>query len=493
MASRTDSARTDVSSGNSRVSRRLWLASSAAALGTTLIPGTTASPLTAAEPPVRDGRSFMKLSLAAYSFNRSLPRNWPKPRSGNPTMSLLDFIDFCAAQDLDACELTSYYFPADVTNEYLMTIKNRTFRLGLDISGTAIGNDFCLPNGPDREFQLEMTRKWIDYAALMGAPVIRIFAGKVPKGETEEVALDRCVAGINQSLEYAATKGVVLALENHGGITATPEQLLRIVERVDETPWFGINFDSGNFRTDDPYGDLEKIAPYAVNAQVKVAITSGGQKQEADLSRIVGILQDAGLSRVSRPRIRGTGRSARRDSPLSGRAAETHSLNSNGGPLDMVQPIPPGHHSLAPHLVIRGASAAIEFYKSAFNAEEISRMPWPNGEGIMHAELQIGDSRLFLCDETPPMERWVSPKSLNGTAVALHLWTDDAEGAFERAVNAGSRVEMPLTDMFWGDRYGRIIDPFGHEWAIAQHIRDMTPEEIQAAAEQFAAPENPPE
>lgn len=294
MSSPSRSARPDVSAVDSRLSRRLWLASSAAALGATLFPGTGAAPLPAAEPPARDGRPFMKLSLAAYSFNRFLPRNWPKPRSGNPTMTLEDFIDFCAKQDLDACELTSYYFPAEVTSDYLMSIKNRTFLQGLDISGTAIGNDFCLPEGPDREFQLEMTRKWIDYAALMGAPVIRIFAGKVPRGETEEVALDRCVAGINQSLEYAATKGVVLALENHGGITATPEQLLRIVERVDNSPWFGINFDSGNFRTDDPYGDLKKIAPYAVNAQVKVAITAGGKKQDADLSRVVGILQDAG-------------------------------------------------------------------------------------------------------------------------------------------------------------------------------------------------------
>ncbi len=138
-----------------------------------------------------------------------------------------------------------------------------------------------------------MTRRWIDYAATMGAPVIRIFAGKVPQGDTEAAALDRCVAGINQSLEYAAEKGVVLALENHGGITATPEQLLAIVDRVDESPWFGINFDSGNFRSADPYADLEKIAPYAVNAQVKVAVQRGSDasKEEADLPRIIKMLK----------------------------------------------------------------------------------------------------------------------------------------------------------------------------------------------------------
>ncbi len=248
----------------------------------------------AAEPPVRTGTPFMKLSLAAYSFNRFLPRNWPTPRDSNPSMSLIDFIEFCAQLDLDATELTSYYFPAEVTSEYLLQIKELTFRLGLDISGTAIGNNFCLPPGEERDFQLKMTRDWIDYAAFMGAPVIRIFAGNVPRGETEEVALDRCVEGINDSLKYAAEKGVVLALENHGGITATPDQLLSIVNRIDDSPWFGVNFDGGNFRTDDPYRDLERIAPYAVNAQLKVAVEVSGQKQEADLARVVGILKDAG-------------------------------------------------------------------------------------------------------------------------------------------------------------------------------------------------------
>ncbi len=263
-----------------------------ALLGATAIGvGTGSIASQAAEIPQRNGQTYMKLSLAAYSFNRMLPRNWPTPRDGNPTMTLTDFVHYCAELNLDACEPTSYYFPAEVTHEYLMQLKELTFRLGLDISGTAIGNDFCLAPGEGRDFQLEMTRQWIDYSATMGAPVIRIFAGKVPKGETEEVALERCVAGINESLDYAATKGVFLALENHGGITATPEQLLSIVERVNPSPWFGVNFDSGNFKTEDPYGDLEKIAPYAINAQVKVKITHNDKEEEADLERIVNILK----------------------------------------------------------------------------------------------------------------------------------------------------------------------------------------------------------
>ncbi|MGE0376280.1 MAG: sugar phosphate isomerase/epimerase family protein, partial [Planctomycetaceae bacterium] len=145
-----------------------------------------------------------------------------------------------------------------------------------------------------REAQQQMTRQWIDYAATMGAPVIRIFAGGVPSGDSEAAALDRCVAGINQSLEYATQKGVALALENHGGITATAEQLLAIVRRVEDSPWFGVNFDSGNFHTADPYAAMAMIAPYAINAQLKVSIhPQGGERQRADLGRIVDILRSA--------------------------------------------------------------------------------------------------------------------------------------------------------------------------------------------------------
>jgi sugar phosphate isomerase/epimerase len=271
-------------------SRRRFLASTAVAaagLASGHRPGF------AAEPPARNGRHHFKLSLAAYSFNKLLPRGWPKPGKSEAAMQLSDVVDLAAEWNLDGVELTSYYFPNPVSPEYLRAIQAQCFRLGLDISGTAIGNDFCLVDGPAREFELEMTRQWIDHAASIGAPVIRIFAGKVPNGDTEAAALDRCIVGINESLKYAAEKGVALAIENHGGITSTPEQLLSIVRRVDPSPWFGINFDSGNFRTEDPYGDLEKIAPYAINAQIKVAIAPNGQKEQADLARIVGILKAA--------------------------------------------------------------------------------------------------------------------------------------------------------------------------------------------------------
>lgn len=250
--------------------------------------GVAARPLDAAPPIRRNGKSYMKLSLAAYSFREALTA---KPE---PKMTLDDFVRLCAELDLDGTELTSYYFPSGFGHDYLIHLKQLTFRLGLDISGTAIANDFCLPPGEEREKSLAHTRRWVDYAAIMGAPVIRIFAGGVPAGDTEEAAIERCAQGINESLEYAAGKGVCLALENHGGITSTPEQMLRIIERVDDSPWFGVNFDGGNFRSADPYADLARIAPYAINVQLKTDVYRNGQREDTDLERVIRILAEAG-------------------------------------------------------------------------------------------------------------------------------------------------------------------------------------------------------
>lgn len=267
----------------------------------------------AAEPPQRTGKPYMKLSLAAYSFNRMLQRHPTPEQLESAGMTLEKFISYCASQDLAGTELTSYYVPKFVNDQpvlnitgevvkehqqavhgYLNALKLQCFKAGLDVSGTAIGNDFCVPAGPAREEQLSHCKHWINNAAILGAPVIRIFAGKVPKGDNEDAAIERCIAGINECLDHAAGKGVMLALENHGGITATPAQMLRIIQGVKDSPWFGVNLDGGNFRTDDPYRDLAAIAPYAVNAQVKVAITKNGKKQPADLDRVINILKDAG-------------------------------------------------------------------------------------------------------------------------------------------------------------------------------------------------------
>jgi sugar phosphate isomerase/epimerase len=241
-------------------------------------------------PPIGRSRpSHLKLSLAAYSYRDFLAS---KP----PRMDLFGFVDLAADMGLDGVELTSYYFPPDVSVGYLHRLKQHAFVLGLDVSGTSVGNNFCLPDGPARDKQLELVRTWVDHAAELDAPVIRVFAGTVARGDSEEKAVERAVAGIKQSLPYAAEKGVTLALENHGGITATPEQLLKLVEAVD-APNFGVNLDTGNFHTEDPYADLARLAPYAVNVQVKTEISrKGKKKEEADLARVVGILREAKYS-----------------------------------------------------------------------------------------------------------------------------------------------------------------------------------------------------
>ena len=148
--------------------------------------------------------------------------------------------------------------------------------------------------------------------------------------------------------------------------------------------------------------------------------------------------------------------------------------------------IPEGYHTITPHLTVRGADRAIEFYKRAFGAQELTRMPGPDGKGVIHAEIKIGDSIVFLNDELPDM-RSRSPQSLGGIASMLHLYVEDVDAAFKLAVEAGAQVRMPVADMFWGDRYGKVIDPFGHEWGLGTHKEDLTPEEIEKRAQAFFA------
>jgi PhnB protein len=144
----------------------------------------------------------------------------------------------------------------------------------------------------------------------------------------------------------------------------------------------------------------------------------------------------------------------------------------------MAQPIPEGYHTITPSLVVKGAAEAIEFYKRAFGAEELCRMPMPGPDGqvkIGHAELKIGNSWLFLADEFPSYGV-VGP---NGSSpVTIHLYVTDVDAVFNRAVEAGATVKMPLANMFWGDRYGKLTDPFGHSWSVATHVEDVPPEEM---------------
>lgn len=245
-------------------------------------------PAGASEPIQRRGKPQLRLSLAAYSFRDFFNHKDPDKR-----ITLFDFIDFCADQGCVGTELTSYYFPKEVTPGLLIELKRRAFLRGLTVSGTAVGNNFARPDGPELEAEMASVKRWVDYAAAMGAPHIRVFAGD-PKGLDKAVAKKQCARALDECGAYAATKGVWLGLENHGGIVADVADLLDILQAV-KSPWVGVNLDSGNFYgPGDPYDDMARLAPYAVNVQVKVEINRRGQgKEPTDLARVTKILRQA--------------------------------------------------------------------------------------------------------------------------------------------------------------------------------------------------------
>jgi PhnB protein len=161
------------------------------------------------------------------------------------------------------------------------------------------------------------------------------------------------------------------------------------------------------------------------------------------------------------------------------RAGRGHSRNvEQGKETAMTKPIPDGYRTVTPYITVKGAAQAIEFYKRAFGAQEGERMTGPDGKTVMHAEIKIGDSMVMLCDEFPQMGNR-SPQTLGGTTASIFLYVPDVDSAFKRAVDAGAKAVMAPADMFWGDRFGKLVDPFGHEWAMASHKEDLTREEIQ--------------
>jgi PhnB protein len=150
-----------------------------------------------------------------------------------------------------------------------------------------------------------------------------------------------------------------------------------------------------------------------------------------------------------------------------------------------VRPIPEGYHSLTPYLTVTDASKAIEFYKRAFDAREIMRMPMPNGK-IGHAELRIGDSVIMLADEMPGSDKR-APHSVGGTTAGVFLYVNDVDATYQKAVSAGGKAVQQPQDMFWGDRFGKLTDPDGHSWSLATHKEDVAPEEMKKRADAFAA------
>lgn len=270
--------------------RRSFLASSLSALGAASLPALAIEPLN------RAGKSRMQIGVAAYSFRDKF--QWSrgkeqKAKDGEKLWSILDFIDWCADHNVPGAEVTSYFFPPDVDEKFLLEVKRHAYLRGVQLAGTAVGNNFALPKGEKRDKEIADVKRWIDYAALMNAPHIRVFAGQPPKGTPEEEALANCLSAYQECLDYAGQKGIFLGLENHHGLVAQPKNLIWLVSEA-KSPWAGINWDSGNFHTEDPYGDLAKIAPYAINVQLKMEITRpDGKKEESDVDRVLKILKDA--------------------------------------------------------------------------------------------------------------------------------------------------------------------------------------------------------
>lgn len=270
-------------------SRRQFLQTTAAAL-------LAAPAARAIEPLGRTGKARLRLSLAAYSFREfftgELQRGPGKAGPAPQAMDMFKFVDFCAEHGCAGTEVTSYFFPKSLSADYLVQLRRHAFVKGVAISGTAIGNNFSHPKGEKRDAEIAATKLWIDRAAVLGTSHVRVFAGQTKELSREEA--DRLVvAALEECSDYAGQRGIFLGIENHDAI-GSAEHLLKLIKQVNSR-WLGVNLDSGNFRTEDPYDDFAKIAPYAVNVQMKTEIHRLGAKESepADLARKVKILREA--------------------------------------------------------------------------------------------------------------------------------------------------------------------------------------------------------
>jgi len=257
---------------------------------------TVSAPLCRAIDEIRRaGPPRLKLSLAAYSF-RDFFKAQPGGKVGKPPagreMDMPRFIDFCALHGCDGAELTSYYIPTPVTQEFLLDLRRHAFLRGVAVSGTAVGNTFTAPKGERRDREIASVKQWIQFAQVLGAPHIRMFAGNL-EGQAPADAKRHCIEALEECGEAAGRAGVFLGIENHGGIVAEADELVDIVRTI-RSPWVGINLDSGNFHSPDPYADLRKCLPFAVNVQVKVEIQRNNSKAEpSDLGLLVRMLNEA--------------------------------------------------------------------------------------------------------------------------------------------------------------------------------------------------------
>lgn len=252
-----------------------------------------ASTAHAIEPFARRSAQFSGLGLTTYSLKRHMKWWWGK-QTNSGALSMADFLDYCAKLGLEGAEITSYFFPDPLDKQHIHALKRRAHLLGLDITGGAMGNNFSFPPGSDENVgHMKYFRTWIDHFAELGVPVVRVFAARgLPKGASDEEIIKNVIANLNEALAYAEERGVMLGLENHDFVKNI-DYLLRILDAID-SKWLGVIWDSANLSpTPDPYAQLERIAPYAVTAQVKVMTHVNGEEVPADYARLVKILREA--------------------------------------------------------------------------------------------------------------------------------------------------------------------------------------------------------
>lgn len=229
----------------------------------------------------------LKTSLNAYSFNGPLMKG---------EMNLDDLLEYCAINQFDAVDITAYYFPGypEVpSDEYLYHIKQKAFLLGLEISGTGVRNDFADPDPARRKASVELVKKWIIASEKMGIPVIRVFSGVAdPKDIPREKVLDYMVKDLKECAEFGKAHGVMVGIQNHHDFIKTADQTIEIIQLVN-SDWFGLILDIGSFRT-DPYREIEKTIPYAVNWQLKENLYVNGVEQKTDLNKLMKIIHKSG-------------------------------------------------------------------------------------------------------------------------------------------------------------------------------------------------------
>lgn len=228
------------------------------------------------------GKPRLRSAICAYSFRKELAAK---------TMSYKDLVDLAVELNVDGLDLTVYWFPEQLDG-FLAPLRQHAYRSGVEIYSISVRTNMCQPTGPLQQKELADIRKWVDAAEKLGAGHIRVFGGTVPKGASEDQAAGWVAEILKPASEYAGSKGVILGLENHGGITERAARIVEIVKKVD-SPWVGINLDTGNFHQ-NPYPQIEMCVPYAVNVQVKERVKVGDTMEDSDWARVVGMLRKAG-------------------------------------------------------------------------------------------------------------------------------------------------------------------------------------------------------